>query len=397
MGALISHKPDGPAPTIRRYDNDRAEAVGVAEAVRLANAAGHRYRNQAVPRTDQCPAGPHRAGAHGAAHPGSGSQRKRTARQPGGEAGVTGDRPRRHRSRTSTRRPRCSTRRAPPTRRLRLRLSGTTTWPHLSRLIHEYVTTDPTPSGPGFLAWINTIGSGDVDRGDDAVDLVTFHGAKGLEWAVVHVSGLEDGFVPVVYAETTEQLAEEQRLLYVALTRAEEHLNLSWADQRTFGTKDVARRPSPVIETLISEIQQLGGTALAPDWRAHITRSRRAIAGETNAGNPVATEPLRRPDLPGVGAMAGSKGSGRAGTTTRDRARSGATGRGPASPGVDRSTGSNHRSAAHETQSLRRGTARRRRSILTQTNTLHSNREHWCLTKPFADRQHPAEKCGEPN
>ena len=45
---MVGHRADGPAPTLTRYDTDRAEAVGVAEAVRLANAGGYRYSQQAV-------------------------------------------------------------------------------------------------------------------------------------------------------------------------------------------------------------------------------------------------------------------------------------------------------------------------------------------------------------
>lgn len=61
-----------------------------------------------------------------------------------------------------------------------------------------------------------------------AVTLSTMHSAKGLEWPAVAVIGVREGMVPFSMAKTPAQLAEERRLLYVALTRAEESLRISW-------------------------------------------------------------------------------------------------------------------------------------------------------------------------
>jgi DNA helicase-2/ATP-dependent DNA helicase PcrA len=70
----------------------------------------------------------------------------------------------------------------------------------------------------------------------DAVQLLTIHAAKGLEWPIVFVAGLEEGTLPhersVLDAAGVE---EERRLAYVALTRAKEHLYLSWAAARHKG------------------------------------------------------------------------------------------------------------------------------------------------------------------
>jgi DNA helicase-2/ATP-dependent DNA helicase PcrA len=80
----------------------------------------------------------------------------------------------------------------------------------------------------------------------DAVELATFHRAKGLEWTSVSVVGLEEGFVPIIYAESEAARAEERRLLYVALTRASQQLHCSWARSRTMGRgRTVERQPSP--------------------------------------------------------------------------------------------------------------------------------------------------------
>lgn len=67
------------------------------------------------------------------------------------------------------------------------------------------------------------------DLPSDAVTLSTMHSAKGLEWESVAVIGLSEGLMPFVLATTPAALAEERRLLYVALTRARTGLRLSWA------------------------------------------------------------------------------------------------------------------------------------------------------------------------
>lgn len=158
----------------------------------------------------------------------------------------------------------------------------------LSALIHEYLVTEERPSGPGLVAWLATLQHGGTEGADrtEAVDLSTFHGAKGLEWPVVHVAGLEEGFVPIAYASTEAQLAEERRLLYVALTRAEEQLHLSWAAERTFGVSIVPREPSPHLARLGPVLDSLRGSERRPvDWRARIDDTRSRIVEEPSTGS----------------------------------------------------------------------------------------------------------------
>ncbi len=160
----------------------------------------------------------------------------------------------------------------------------------LSGLIHDYVTTEDRPSGPGLIAWLTTLQHGGTEGADsvDAVELATFHGAKGLEWPVVHVAGLEDGFVPIAYASTEAQRREERRLLYVALTRAHEQLHLTWAAERTFGVKTVGRDPSPHVADLGRAIDALRGGERAPvDWRAQIARTRERLPDANGSGHQV--------------------------------------------------------------------------------------------------------------
>ncbi len=80
--------------------------------------------------------------------------------------------------------------------------------------------------------------------------LASLHAAKGLEWDAVFLVGLADGTVPIVHAETPAQVEEERRLLYVGVTRAREHLWLSWALARSPGGARY-RKPSRFLDGLL--------------------------------------------------------------------------------------------------------------------------------------------------
>ena len=84
------------------------------------------------------------------------------------------------------------------------------------------------------------------------VTLSTLHAAKGLEWTGVALVGLQEGTLPFALAQSPEQLAEEQRLLYVGVTRARRHLWLSWAPSRTGG--GARRKPSRFLDGIRPEI-----------------------------------------------------------------------------------------------------------------------------------------------
>jgi DNA helicase-2/ATP-dependent DNA helicase PcrA len=105
--------------------------------------------------------------------------------------------------------------------------------------------------------------------GDDAVTLSTFHRAKGLEWRTVFVVGVSDGLVPLVTARAGAARAEERRLFYVALSRAEEQLTCTWAmrpDAATDADNVNRRRASPWLPSVERAIEELreGATEASP-------------------------------------------------------------------------------------------------------------------------------------
>ncbi|MEN9749886.1 MAG: hypothetical protein RL149_964 [Actinomycetota bacterium] len=71
-----------------------------------------------------------------------------------------------------------------------------------------------------------------------AVTLATIHAAKGLEWSHVYIVGATEGYLPIGYATTPAEIAEEKRLFYVAVTRAKRKLTISWAKRDSVSNRD---------------------------------------------------------------------------------------------------------------------------------------------------------------
>jgi DNA helicase-2/ATP-dependent DNA helicase PcrA len=123
----------------------------------------------------------------------------------------------------------------------------------LARLGREYVDAEPGAGTlDGFRAYLAAALRDDVPDDGDAVELLSFHRAKGLEFHTVFVTGLERGLVPISFADTPAERAEERRLLYVALSRAEQALHCSWARSRAIGSRVVRRNPSPWLAAIES-------------------------------------------------------------------------------------------------------------------------------------------------
>jgi len=103
-----------------------------------------------------------------------------------------------------------------------------------------------------YLQQITLITDADNDKNEsDSVKLMTVHAAKGLEFACVFVVGLEETLFPSgMSVNTREELEEERRLFYVAVTRAKKHLWLSYANSRYRFGQLVQNDPSRFIEEM---------------------------------------------------------------------------------------------------------------------------------------------------
>lgn len=84
----------------------------------------------------------------------------------------------------------------------------------------------------GFVAELEERASMQNAPTIEGVTISTLHAAKGLEWDAVFLAGMSEGLMPISFAETPAAVDEERRLLYVGVTRAREHLHISYARAR---------------------------------------------------------------------------------------------------------------------------------------------------------------------
>jgi len=110
-------------------------------------------------------------------------------------------------------------------------------------------------------------GEGQGTQWEDCVQLMTLHAAKGLEFPLVFICGVEEGLFPHQMSIAEEgRLEEERRLCYVGITRAERELYLTYAESRRLHGTETYPRPSRFLSELPVELLQ----EVRP--RAHVTR-----------------------------------------------------------------------------------------------------------------------------
>jgi len=282
-------RPEGPVPTIVGYDDDASEAAGVAESARRARRPGRSWSQIAVLARTNAQLDAIKEALVGRGVPCRVATASDLLRQPTVQAAL----------REVSRAPNSA---AIATWAADLQgMAGSTAGEpdpdgepvmpaaeltELARLAGEYLSEDVRATGAGFRNWLDTTWRRDgVLSRQDAVELTTFHRAKGLEWAVVFLVGLEDGFVPIAHARDSDALAEERRLLYVACTRAEEELHCSWAAERTFATRPIPRSPSPwiaAIQAAHRDLQRLRRPS-PQAARAALAEGRRLLAASSPA------------------------------------------------------------------------------------------------------------------
>ena len=128
-------------------------------------------------------------------------------------------------------------------------------WESLQALVSQaadHAASEVAPTLAGFVAELDRRAHEQHAPVAEGVTLATLHAAKGLEWDAVFLCGLQEGSMPITYAEGPAAVEEERRLLYVGITRAREHLWLSWALARNPGGQ-ARRKPSRFLAGLRPE------------------------------------------------------------------------------------------------------------------------------------------------
>ena len=160
--------------------------------------------------------------------------------------------------------------------------------------LDEWDAQDPLRLGQ-FLSETALQGGTDKDaQSDDAVTFMTLHAAKGLEFPIVFLVGLEQGLLPharAVFSDgaTEEELEEERRLMYVGLTRARKRAILTFAAQRTLHGRTESTMPSQFIEEIPAHLLRRSGVA---GGGSPIVQNRRTSWGNDDFKS------LPRPDAP---------------------------------------------------------------------------------------------------
>lgn len=114
-------------------------------------------------------------------------------------------------------------------------------WSALVDLGDDFVASHPEVTTDDLVAELENRAHVQHAPTGGGVTLSSLHAAKGLEWDAVAVTGVHEGSLPFVLASTPAAIEEERRLLYVGVTRAREHLQISWSVTRNGGGTRRAR------------------------------------------------------------------------------------------------------------------------------------------------------------
>ncbi len=163
----------------------------------------------------------------------------------------------------------------------------------LSRVAYEFEAgleedTAPMERLGRFLEGASLVSDTDnLDEGAGAVALMTVHSAKGLEFPVVFVVGLQDGLFPHDRSiADPDELEEERRLFYVAMTRSMERLHLSWDDTRMVGGFPYPQTPSRFLREIPDRlVEKVGGRPSLRPVTAASAGSSQGARGRPLAGS----------------------------------------------------------------------------------------------------------------
>ncbi len=160
----------------------------------------------------------------------------------------------------------------------------------------EFTDQHPGSTLEDFLSEVSLVSEVDMaEFGRNAVTLMTLHAAKGLEFPVVFITGLEEGLLPISLSlDSKEQIEEERRLLYVGMTRAEQQLYLSFARTRY--------HQGDMLYSLRSRfVDEVDPALVSSPERTGPSRSMNATAGLSSARPPASNAPGGEPPAARVG------------------------------------------------------------------------------------------------
>jgi DNA helicase-2/ATP-dependent DNA helicase PcrA len=260
---LIGQRPPGPSPTFREHPDEVAEATSVARSIKRLVESGTAPAEIAVlyrinAQSEAYEEALTEAGIPFQVRGGEGFFSRQEIRQAlvamqrAAERGAEGELPEIVRAVLE---PLGLTAEPPAGTKARERWEALTA---LAELVDDEVAARPQLDFRALMAELRVRADARHPPVVQGVTLASLHAAKGLEWDAVYLVGLADGTLPISHAlahgPDSEAVEEERRLLYVGITRARTHLELSWALARTPGGRQ-GRRPSRFLNGIAPQTQ----------------------------------------------------------------------------------------------------------------------------------------------
>jgi DNA helicase-2/ATP-dependent DNA helicase PcrA len=156
-------------------------------------------------------------------------------------------------------------------------------------MAENHVRRGKQPGLASFLEDLSLSAEDERDEGEgkkkNAVTLMTVHSSKGLEFPRVFLAGVEEGILPHLRSIAEDTVEEERRLMYVAITRAQKHLTVTWTKSRSkYGTR-IESMPSRFVFEMRGEKPPKGWRAAGIDEQEAERTERSEQAKERKAKN----------------------------------------------------------------------------------------------------------------